>query len=143
MDAYYKSYVNGVEPIPYETYLKIAGLKLTDLNAAKNEAYLGANSTNTNGKVLITSVVKNSPAYTFGINVNDEILSIDKYRTDDLTKALSYKKAGDKISILLSRDGMIKTIEVTLVKNTTVKYKIEKVATPSPEQEAAYKQWIR
>jgi hypothetical protein len=38
---------------------------------------------------------------------------------------------------------MIKTIEVTLIKNTTVKYKIEKMATPSPEQEAAYKQWIR
>ncbi|MCF8284205.1 MAG: PDZ domain-containing protein [Sphingobacteriales bacterium] len=143
LDEFYKNYVNGVEAIPYESYLKIAGLKLTDLNASKNEAYLGANSTNTNGKVMITSVAKNSPAYTFGINVNDEILAIDNYRTDDLTKALSYKKAGDKISILLSRDGMTKTIDVTLVKNTSVKYKIEKIATPSPEQEAAYKQWIR
>ena len=143
LDEFYKNYVIGVESIPYETYLKIAGLKLTDLNASKNEAYLGANSTNTNGKVLITSVVKNSPAYKFGINVNDEILSIDNYRTDDLTKALSYKKAGDKISILLSRDGMIKSIDVLLVKSTSVKYKIEKITTPTPEQEVAYKQWIR
>lgn len=143
LDEFYKNYVNGVESIPYESYLKIVGLKLADLNASKNEAYLGANSTNTNGKVLITSVVKYSPAYKFGINVNDEILAIDNFRTDDLTKALTYKKAGDKISILLSRDGMTKTIEVTLVKNTSVKYKIEKIATPSPEQEAAYKQWIR
>jgi predicted metalloprotease with PDZ domain len=143
LDEFYKNYVNGVTAIPYESFLKIVGLKLTDLNATKNDAYLGANSTSTNGKVLITSVVKNSPAYTYGINVNDEILAIDNFRTDDLTKALTYKKAGDKITILLSRDGMIKTIEVTLIKNTTVKYKIEKMATPSPEQEAAYKQWIR
>jgi len=143
LDEFYKNYVNGVTAIPYESFLKIVGLKLTDLNATKNDAYLGANSTSTNGKVLITSVVKNSPAYTYGINVNDEILAIDNFRTDDLTKALTYKKAGDKVSILLNRDGMIKTIEVTLIKNTTVKYKIEKMATPSPEQEAAYKQWIR
>lgn len=143
LDEFYKNYINGVEAIPYESYLKIAGLKLTDLNASKNEAYLGASSTNTNGKVIITSVAKNSPAYTYGLNVNDEILAIDNFRTDDLTKALSYKKAGDKLSILLSRDGMIKMIDITLVKNTTVKYKIEKVANPSPEQDAAYKQWIR
>ena len=110
---------------------------------SKNEVYLGANSSNANGKVIITSVVKNSPAYTSGLNVNDEIIAIDNFRVDDLTKALSYKKVGDKISVLLNRDGMMKTIEVVIAKNPAVKYKIEKLANATEAQEQAYRMWIR
>ena len=104
--------------------------------------YLGANSSMSNGKVMITSVLKNTPAYAAGINVNDEIIAIDNYRVDDLAKMLGYKKPGDKIVITLSRDGMLKNIEVVLVKNANVKYKIEKLETLTPAQEAAYKKWI-
>ena len=140
---FYAKFVNGVEPISFENYLSIAGLKISDLNASKNEVYLGANSSNANGKVIITSVVKNSPAYTSGLNVNDEIIAIDNFRVDDLTKALSYKKVGDKISVLLNRDGMMKTIEVVIAKNPAVKYKIEKLANATEAQEQAYRMWIR
>lgn len=143
LTEFYSKYINGVEQIPYEKYLNIVGLKITDLNATKTDPYFGANSTNANGKVLITSVVKGSPAYQSGINVNDEIIAIDNFRVDDLTKALGYKKVGDKIAVLLNRDGMMKTIEVTIAKSTNVKYKIEKVATPTEAQELAYKQWVR
>ncbi len=142
LSEFYTRIIFGTESINYESYLLIAGLKLTNINATKNEALLGANSSVSNGKVLITSVLKNTPAYTAGINVNDEIIAIDNYRVDDLTKMLGYKKPGDKIVITLSRDGMLKNIEVSLVKNTNVKYKIEKLSTLSPEQEAAYKKWI-
>lgn len=140
---FYAKYVNGVEPISFENYLAIAGLKITDLNSGKSEVYLGANSSNANGKVIITSVVRNSPAYISGINVNDEIIAIDNFRVDDLTKAISYKKVGDKISVLLNRDGMMKTIEVVIAKNPAVKYKIEKMPNLTEKQEQAYKMWIR
>jgi len=140
---FYAKYVNGVEPISFENYLTIAGLKITDLNSGKSEVYLGANSSNANGKVIITSVVRNSPAYISGINVNDEIIAIDNFRVDDLTKALTYKKVGDKISVLLNRDGMMKTIEVVIAKNPAVKYKIEKMPNLIEMQEQAYKMWVR
>lgn len=143
LTEFYAKYINGVEQIPYEKYLSIVGLKISDINIGKNDSYFGANSSTTNGKVIITSVTKGSPAYLSGINVNDEIIAIDNFRTDDLTKAMGYKKVGDKISVLLSRDGMMKTIEVTIVKSAMVKYKIEKVANPTEAQELAYKQWIR
>jgi len=143
LTEFFDKYISGVEQIPFENFLTIAGLKITDLNATKNEVYFGASSSNANGKVIITSVSKNSPAYNSGINVNDEIIAIDNFRVDDLTKALSYKKVGDKISVLLNRDGMMKTIELTITKNTAVKYKIEKISNASEQQELAYKQWIR
>ncbi len=143
LDEFYSKYINGTSAIPYESFLAKLGLKLTDLNANKNELYLGVSSNVSNGKTIITGVAKGSPAYSAGLNVNDEIIAIDNYRVDDLTKILATKKAGDKLSITLSRDGILKTIEVTSVKNTQVKYKIEKVAEQTKEQEAAYKMWVR
>lgn len=142
LDEFYKQVIFGTESINFDKYLSIAGLKLTNLNASKNETYLGANASANNGKVIVTSVLKNTPAYIAGLNVNDEIIAIDNYRVDDLTKALSYKKPNDKINITISRDGILRNIEVSLAKNTNVKYKLEKLGSLTAEQEAAYKKWL-
>lgn len=143
LTEFYAKYINGTNEIPFETYLKTIGLKITDLNASKTDAYFGANSTNTNGKVIISFVSKGSPAYLAGINVNDEIIAIDNFRIDDLNKAMTYKKIGDKLSVLLNRDGIIKTIEVTVIRNPTAKFKIEKMPALTEVQETGLKQWLR
>lgn len=142
LSEFYNKHIFGTESIDYNKYLSIVGLKTTNLNATKNEVFFGATSITSNGKVLISAVLKNSPAYSAGINVNDEIIAIDNYRVDDLTKMLNYKKPGDKISITLSRDGMLKTIDLTLTKNESVKYKLEKISGISQDQELALKKWL-
>lgn len=142
LTEFYDKYIYGTEVIPYEKLLLVAGLKITDLNASKNEIYLGTTTSNASGKVLITGVASNSPAYKYGLNVNDEIIAIDNYRVDDVAKALLYKKVGDKLNITISRDGILKNLEVVLEKNKAVKYKIEKISKLSAEQEIAYKKWI-
>jgi predicted metalloprotease with PDZ domain len=143
LDEFYSKYINGTETIDYIKYFNYAGLKLTDHNATKNEAILGANTNTTNGKVLVTSVIAGTPAYQYGINVNDEIIAIDNIRADDAAKIIAMKKPGDKINVLVTRDGMIRTIEVVLDKNKNVKYALQKIEKPTEEQEAVYKAWIR
>lgn len=135
LDKFYADVIDGTSSINYDQYLSVAGLKLVNVNANKNEAYIGVNASATNGKVTITSIIKNSPAYNAGLSVNDEIIAIDNYRVDDLTKALLLKKVNDKISVLVNRDGIIKTIDITIAKNPNVKYKLEKVSTITKEQE--------
>lgn len=137
LDKFYADVIDGTSSINYDQYLSIAGLKLVNVNANKNEAYIGVNASTTNGKVTITSIVRNSPAYAAGLSVNDEIIAIDNFRVDDLTKALAIKKINDKISVLVNRDGIIRTIDLTITKNTNVKYKLEKVANITKEQELA------
>ncbi len=137
LDKFYAEVINGTASINFENYLSIAGLKLVNQNATKNESYLGVTATNTNGKLNVTAVSKNGPAYSAGLNVNDEIIAIDNYRVDDLTKALALKKVNDKISVLVSRDGILRTIEITVAKNPNVKYKLEKNTNITKEQELA------
>lgn len=143
LDAFYAAFINGLKPIDFNAIADSAGLKLTDLNATKNEAYLGVNTSNTTGKLIVTAISNVSGAYVAGLNVNDEILAVDNYRIDDLVKATANKKPGDAIELLISRDGIIKTIHFTLTKNTGVKYKLEKLEPKTPAQEIAYKAWIK
>lgn len=143
LDGFYAAYINGLSAIDFKAIADSAGLKLTDLNATKNEAYLGVNTSNTTGKLIVTSISNVSGAYVAGLNVNDEILAVDNYRIDDLVKATANKKPGESMDLLISRDGIIKTIHITLTKNNGVKYKLEKLEQKTAAQEIAFKAWIK
>jgi predicted metalloprotease with PDZ domain len=92
---------------------------------------------------MVTAISNVSAAYVAGLNVNDEIIAIDNYRTDDLVKATANKKPGEAIDLLVARDGLIKKISFVLTKNNNVKYKLEKLAAQSPAQEIIFKAWIK
>ncbi|MFY8171166.1 MAG: M61 family metallopeptidase [Sphingobacteriaceae bacterium] len=143
LDSFYVNYIDGLTPIDFTAIAATAGLKITDLNAGKNEIYLGVNTSNVLGKLMVTAISNVSAAYVAGLNVNDEIIAIDNYRTDDLVKATANKKPGEAIDLLVARDGLIKKISFVLTKNNNVKYKLEKLAAQSPAQEIIFKAWIK
>ncbi|MEO6852097.1 MAG: PDZ domain-containing protein [Mucilaginibacter sp.] len=142
LDGFYKKYVYGVDDIDYETYLRYAGYHLTDELAGNNDPGLGVSTATSNGKIIVTSVVRGTAAWNDGINVNDEIMAIDSVKVTDMGTALHGKKTGDKIQVSLNRDGQLLTLPVTLLKKTQIKYKIDSLATPSAQQLAVRKKWL-
>jgi predicted metalloprotease with PDZ domain len=143
LDSFYADYIDGLKPIDFTAIAATAGLKITDLNAGKNEIYLGINTSNVSGKLMVTAISNVSAAYAAGLNVNDEIIAIDNYRTDDITKATANKKPGEAIALLVARDGLIKKVSIVLTKNANVKYKLEKLTEQTPAQEIIFKAWIK
>ncbi|WP_243392555.1 M61 family metallopeptidase [Solitalea longa] len=144
LNEFFSKYVNGTEPIPFNDYLSAVGLRLIDQNAGRSsEIYFGANTKTDNGKLIVSSVVKGTCAYEAGINVNDEIIGFDNYRVDDLNKWLGYKKVGDKVDVLVSREGSLLTIPVTLKANTTLKYKFDAITSVTADQAKAYNFWMK
>jgi predicted metalloprotease with PDZ domain len=143
LDDFYKQYINGLSPVDYSKYLGYAGYKITDELANNNEPTLGVTTGTTfNKKVIVTGVARGTSAYIDGINVNDEIAAIDDIPVTDATTLLDGKKAGDKISVSIIRDGLPITLPVTLLKNARVKYKIESVDSPGPQQLVVRKKWL-
>ncbi|HEY0771330.1 MAG TPA: PDZ domain-containing protein [Sphingobacteriaceae bacterium] len=150
-DDIYSDYVNGVNPIDYKKYLGYAGLQPVDEYDGKSEPYLGVATAVKDGKTIVTSVARNSAAWLVGINVNDELLSVNGSRispgTDpkvsELSKFISSAKVGDKLKIELVRDGLVKNLEVRLLKNPSVKYKIEPVEGASEMQLKIRKKWLK
>lgn len=146
---FYSAYVNGLETIDYKKYLAFAGFSIVD-EAAANAPFLGANSALKDGKVMVTGITRESAAWTGGLNVNDELLAFDGYRINnvpdprsEVDKFIAGKKVGDKIKVLLNRDGLLKTLDLTLTKNPAYKFRIVEIADPSKAQLAVRERWLK
>ena len=142
LDDLYAKYVNGIEDIDYEKYLNFAGYHLNDEFAGNNDPALGITSVNNNGKIIVTSVARNSAAWIDGLNVNDEITAIDSAKVSDLSAVINTKKPGDKIIVSILRDGLPIDLPVTLLKKSQVKYKIETLQQPTDQQLLVRKKWL-
>lgn len=137
MDSFFDKYVWKAEPINYNEYYKYVGMTLNK-EIDTNTPFLGVSIVN--GR--ISSVQKGTSAYDGGLNVNDEILEINGMRTMNPTAVISDKKVGDKVSVKVKRFGQEFTYDVVLKANPAIKFKLEKVQNPTPEQDALYKKWL-
>ena len=143
LDKMYADYINGTKQIDYNSYLGYAGLALTDEAYGENEPYLGVTTIVKDGKITIAGVARESSAWISGLNVNDEIIAVDGYRTAEVNKLITEKKVGDKVTVLISRDGILQNIEVVLVKNPNVEYRIVSLKDANAAQLTVRKKWLK
>jgi predicted metalloprotease with PDZ domain len=119
-------------------------------------------------KLVITSVTPSSPAEAAGLKAGDVLLEVEGQKaTPSAISALlvpaqpagrrgaaggqqtpppinpTVKSPGDKIKILILRNGEKQDIEVTLGKNFKRTYNFEPVENPTPLQAAILKDWLR
>jgi predicted metalloprotease with PDZ domain len=144
LDNFFKNYVRGTEEINYDATLNKIGLRLAKLRAESDNAYLGANLSESNGNLKISSLPADSPAYASGLNADDEILAVDGYKTNRsfLDYYLTMKKAGDKVKFTVFRRDKLREIEVTLGKTPASGYTIIPVSDPTDEQKQLYKNYL-
>ncbi len=142
LDEFYKNYVYGLTPLNYNKYLGYAGYKSTDELAGTNEPTLGVMLGNNNGKKIVTTVIRGTAAWIDGINVNDELVSIDGTPVTDAANLLSGKAVGDKIIVIVNRDGLPVTLNVTLLRNNRYKYKVDSLPNPTADQLTVRKKWL-
>lgn len=142
LDDFYKKYINGLAPIDYNKYLGYAGYKIIDELADSNDPTLGVNLAR-DGKKIVTTVLRGTAAWIDGINVGDELVSIDGTAVTDAAAMLNGKKPGDKISVSVLRDGLPLTLDVTLLRNTKVKYKVQELPDVTPQQLVVRKKWLK
>jgi predicted metalloprotease with PDZ domain len=142
--SFWDKYVTGTEPVDYKTYFAYAGVTVKDDNEGKSTPYLGVASRKTEGRMFIIAVSRNSAAWTAGLNVNDELLSINGVPVEaaiERMPELTSKKVGDVVNIKVGRDGKVVDFAVTLKANPSIRLvaKIDENATPA--QKAVLKRW--
>ncbi|MBC8054372.1 MAG: M61 family metallopeptidase [Sphingobacteriaceae bacterium] len=151
LDEIYNKYINGTEPISFNSYLGYAGLYLVNDNAGKSIPTLGIATAVRDGKLIITSVQRGTAAWADGLNVNDELIALDDYRmtgaadpkgVTDIARIVSGKKVGEKLKATISRDGIIQNINVTLTQNPGARYRIEVDKNTTAEQMEIREKWL-
>ncbi|MDA9555221.1 PDZ domain-containing protein [Pelobium sp.] len=141
LDQFYKDYINGTETLDFQKYLSYAGLKLSDKTRNLKEPYLGV-VLSKDGKSIITNVARGSAAWNDGLNVNDEILAINGERVTDVLDYISDCKINEELSFLINRDGLIKTIKVTLKASPNKVWRIEQLDKPTAAQKVVLEKWL-
>jgi predicted metalloprotease with PDZ domain len=135
-------YVSDTEEIDYDRYLGYAGLRLAARPSEGGGAYLGIKTRKEDGRMIVSQVIAGSPAYTYGINVNDELIAIDGIRADDAyADRLAERQPASIVTITVARDGILREIDVILAEPPPTAYQVERIAEPSPAQRAVYEGW--
>lgn len=141
LDTIYQKYVAGNDSIDYNTFLKVAGLKIVPSSAAGG-AWTGMNFQG--GKLIVSSIERGSPAWEYGMNVNDEIIAINKNRvTDDMSKFLAMKQPGEKVTFTVARGGVLRDVDVVLGKSPAVKFSIVQLSNSTEEQKKQLSAWLK
>ncbi len=145
LDEIFTKYISGRETIDFEKYLKLAGMKL-DIGKSTRAGYplLGISIRENNGRLITRFVTHDSPAYNQGLSIGDEIIALNGIRVTSsrfFYDLLNKNKPGMEISLLIARDEMIKTLNITLAGEDDREFKISKAYDAEPKQKIVYKKW--
>lgn len=143
---FWKTYVNGTDPIDYAKYFGYAGIRVVNENEGKNVPYLGLATKKQEGRVMITAVSRNSGSWIGGLNVNDEIISVDGNPVEaavDKMPEITRKNVGDPVTFTVRRDGIVKDITITLGANKSVKLTATLDENATDLQKAVRRGWLK
>ena len=153
---FWSKYVTGTATIEYAKYFAFAGIEVTEENAAPNKPSAGAGLM-VNGGLFVSTVARGSAAWVDGLNVNDEIISLDGLGvvsamrdvklpdpalTLDLVPLVNRKQIGDKLMLKIKRDGLEKDVVLTLKANPNIRLKTVWNENATPLQLAVRKRWL-
>ncbi len=145
LDEIFDRYINGTETIDYAKYFGYAGLNVVDANASKNKASFGVFTKKEDGKLIVSTVVRNTTAYEGKISVKDEIIAINGMRVSksSLSSVFEMFAVGEEIEVLVSRDGLLRTLKMTVKNDPSVRYVLEAEEEMSDAQRKVFEKWLR
>jgi predicted metalloprotease with PDZ domain len=129
MSDFFKRYVRGVEPPPYDEAFAQVGLRLVSEPRQPVAVGISADETDT-ANLKLAQVRPNSPAAEAGWEAGDKVLSMGGIRITpaNFLKIVGRYKPGDRVNTTLLRGG--RTIQTTIImgKPQLMNYRIEEIA---------------
>jgi predicted metalloprotease with PDZ domain len=106
---FFRRYVDGVEPLPYESVLALAGISFT--KTIDEKLSFGAKLHRDKGSLIVDSVFRGGGAWDAGVLSDDELLAIDGMRTAseaDVRRVMDSLREGKGVEMLIARGGVVK-----------------------------------
>jgi predicted metalloprotease with PDZ domain len=107
--------------------------------------WLGADTEVQAGRLIVTQVRRETPAYEAGLNVGDEILALGDYRVppEGWDERLEAYRPGQKETLLLARRERLLRLPVVFGEKPILRWKLEPDPEATPEQQAHLDDWLR
>jgi predicted metalloprotease with PDZ domain len=150
VEMFFRDYVVGTVEPDYDTYLGYAGLKLeTEIEKRAELGFLAVQSTN--GPIVVESVEAGSSAERAGLRRGDVLVKINGERLTVLPQDLVGLKPGHSIQLEVRRrskarpersEGTV-TLRFELGTETTTRYVIREIPSPSAAQDRLRQGWLK
>ncbi len=151
-DGFYRDffarYIAGTDELAYDRALAYVGLQLAwsykDQRPVGSAAWLGLRVKAEGGRIRVSSVRSDGPAYAAGIYAGDELLALDGFRIAEaqLAARLAERVPGDTITLSLFRRDELLHVPVTLMVAPPDKLHLVPVANPDAAQEHMCRSWL-
>ncbi len=160
LDAWMAHALESAEELDYSEALAWYGLRFVesekengkDGKSAKDESkdeeppgWLGIETEVQAGRVVVTQVKRDTPAYAAGVNVGDELIAVGDYRVppEGWKDRLKAYRPGQKDALLLARRERLMRLPVVFGEEPRLVWKLEPDPAATVEQRARFEDWLR
>lgn len=136
--------LDTTQPLDYQPLLDAYGLEFMPADSQATRGWLGITTRSDGGRLVVTSVQRDAPGATAGINVDDEILAIDEYRVraDQWERRLEQYLQGTSSTLLVARRDRLMRLAVTFAQEPGNAWRLVSRVAPSTTQLAARAAWL-
>ena len=140
----FDAFVRTARDIDFGASLAHAGLVVERAAKPDSTASFGMRTRGEGGRLYVGSVMRGCAAQRAGLDAGDEIIAIGGRRVDaaNLDSVLFNRHQGDKVQVLVGRDGRVVTLEATLDGPRLDKVKIVPKKDATEAQLAFRKAWL-
>jgi predicted metalloprotease with PDZ domain len=146
---FFERYIAGTAELDYERALGYAGLRLDwryekEPEGGRAPAWLGFKLKTESGRVKVSQVFADGPAYAAGVYAGDELLALDGFRVDEerLKARLAERSPGDIVTLSVFRRDELLQIPVALAAAPRDKLAIVMQDDASDQQREIFEGWI-
>jgi len=138
--------VYALEELDYNDYFNRVGYEMIDTLLDSPQLSIGITVSKNEQRVMITHVERGSTGWTGGLSVKDELIAINGIRLDPAGRELEYALAngqvGDRLKVLVARDGVMRELNISLDTSAKRSYKIVPLQTQNAHQVKLAKTWL-
>ena len=147
--SFWADAVEGTAELDYSEAVDTLGLRFRAPTAPAPDrparAWLGMSTRNDSGRLVVTQVRRDTPAYGAGLNVDDEIIAFDDFRVraDQLTQRLDAYKPGDRVTLLVARRDQLLRLAVTFGEEPPRRWRLEADPSATSGQQQQRTRWLQ
>lgn len=146
LSEWFNTYIERPTRFDYDTACQVFGLTLTGeaMSDSANDVTIGASITDKDGRATITSILATSAAAKAGLNLDDEVIAIEKRRVSSGTfeRELEEFEVDDIVEILTARRGKLRAVKVRLEPRKMDYWQLSEDDDPTKTQTKNFARWM-
>ena len=136
--------LDTTEELDYTEALDWLGLEFADPPESEELGWVGLPTRTGNGRLLVSQVRRDTPAYDAGFNVGDELLAIGDHRVlpNQWNERIALSPPGSEISVMVSRRGALRRLLVVVGTKPASQWDLRPMEEASAAQEHHREAWL-